>query len=212
MAMLYRSPLLYEEPGVLLGIASVYGASGIALFLMNLHLLTGRPEFRACAVGGLEFDLANGVENGLGWQWGRFQGDTTLYPYWIHGSAGVGSTVIRFARALGIERYEEVARGIAEGVMIKYAFLPSLFEGLAGIGEFMLDMFRFTGDEAYRNHAFDMAESILWFKLDRPQGATFPGRWLTRVSNDYATGAAGIGLFFERLLRPGPRLFVDLPS
>jgi hypothetical protein len=43
-------------------------------------------------------------------------------------------------------------------------------------------------------------------------GTPFPGRWLTRVSNDYATGAAGIGLFFERLLRPGPRRFVDLPS
>lgn len=31
-----------------------------------------------------------------------------------------------------------------------------------------------------------------------------------RISNDYATGAAGIGLFFTRLLRLHRRLFVDL--
>ncbi|MCG5213022.1 lanthionine synthetase C family protein [Streptosporangium sp. KLBMP 9127] len=265
METLYRSPLLYEEPGVFLGAAGWglvslhffvrtgsrvyldqavragehllrtaeyegascfwrcntdenvhygfgYGASGIALFLLYLHMLTGRADFRACAIGGLEFDLANRVENELGWQWRRFQGDAVLYPYLIHGSAGVGSTVIRFAHVLGVERYEAAARKIADDVLVKYAFLPSLFEGLAGIGEFMLDMFRFTGEERFRRNAFDIAESILWFKIDRPQGVAFPGRWLTRISNDYATGSAGIGLFFTRLLRPGRRLFVDLPE
>ncbi|MCC6455719.1 MAG: lanthionine synthetase C family protein [Caldilineaceae bacterium] len=187
-----------------------YGASGIALFLMYLHLLTGRADFYSYAIQGLEFDLANRVESKVGWQWKRFQEDTLLYPYWIHGSAGIGSTLIRFSHLLGIARYETLARQIAEDTFIKYAFIPSLFEGLAGIGEFMLDMFYLTRDETYRDRAFDIADTVLWFRIDRPEGVAYPGRWLTRISNDYATGAAGIGLFFTRLLRPHGRLFVDL--
>lgn len=262
MAMLYHSPLLYKEPGMLLGTAGWglvslhffiqtrkqfylnqavragehllqtardedgtfcwhnenevvhygfgYGASGIALFLLYLHLLTGNDDFRTYATRGLEFELANKVESEVGWQWKRFEGDTLLYPYWIHGSAGIGSTVVRCHHLLGIERYETLAQKIAEDTFIKYSFVPSLFEGLTGIGEFMIDMFRFTGDEAYRHNALDIADTVLWFQIDKPEGVAYPGRWLTRISNDYATGAAGIGLFFTRLLRPRGRLFVDL--
>jgi lantibiotic modifying enzyme len=263
MAMVYQSPLLYEEPGMLLGAAGWgltslhffvetgeqvylhwavragehllrtaredgegcywscqqdervhfgfgYGASGIALFLLYLHLLTGRDDFRTGAIRGLEFDLANKVESAVGWQWRRFQDDTVLYPYWIHGSAGVGSVLIRFAHLLRIDRYEALARRIAEDTFVKYASVPNLFEGLTGIGELMLDLFSFTGDEAYRHNAFDIADTILWFKIEKPDGVTFPGQWLMRISNDYATGAAGIGLFFARLLRPGGRRLVDL--
>jgi len=263
MAMLYQSPLLYQEPSVTLGaagwgLASLhffiqtgkqgyldqairageyllqtaqregetcywrcnhdqtlhygfgYGASGIALFLLYLSVATSGAEFRACAIRGLEYDLANKTETEVGLQWKRFDDDSLLYPYWIHGSAGIGSTLIRFHHLLGIEQYKSLARQIAEDTFIKYSFIPSLFEGLAGIGELMLDMFRFTGDEDYRHKAFDIADTILWFKIDRPEGVAYPGGWLTRISNDYATGAAGIGLFFTRLLRSHGRLFIDL--
>jgi lantibiotic modifying enzyme len=187
-----------------------YGASGIALFMAYLHVLTRRADFRACAIQGLEFDLASKVESEVGWQWKRFQNDTLLYPYWIHGSAGIGSTLIRFYHLLGIERYKSLACEIAVETFIKYSFIPGLFEGLAGIGEFMLDMFYFTGEKVYRHNAFDVADTILWFKIDKPEGIAYPGRWLTRISNDYGTGSAGIGLFFTRLLRSRGRLFVDL--
>ncbi len=263
MAVLYQSPLLYEEPSMFFGAAGWglvslrffietgrqvyldravqagehllrtaqhegatcywrcnlddllhyglgYGASGIALFLLYLHLLTGRADFRSYALQGLAFDLANKVESEVGVQWKRFEDDTLLYPYWIHGSAGIGSALIRFSRLLGIKRYETLAHQVAEDTFVKYSYIPSLFEGLAGIGEFMLDMFLFTGDEAYRHHAFDIAETILWFKIDKPEGVAYPGRWLTRISTDYATGSAGIGLYFTRLLRPRPHLFIDL--
>ena len=48
------------------------------------------------------------------------------------------------------------------------------------------------------------------FKIDKPEGVAYPGRWLTRISDDYATGASEISLFFTRLLHPRGRLFVDL--
>ena len=188
-----------------------YGSSGIALFLMYLHVVTGRDDFGACAIRGLEFDLANKVESKMGWQWKRFEHDTVLYPYWIHGSAGIGNILIRFYHLLGIGRYETLARRVAEDTFVKYASIPSLFEGLAGIGELMLDMLYFTKDETYRRNAFDIADTILWFKIEKPEGVAYPCRWLMRISNDYATGGAGIGLFFSRLLRPSRRPFVDLP-
>jgi lantibiotic modifying enzyme len=188
-----------------------YGASGVALFLLYLFQLTKRPDFIDCARKAIEYDLANKVESEVGWQWKRYEGDTVLYPYWIHGSAGIGAVLVRFAHLCNDERYWTLARQIASDTLIKYAFVPSLFEGLAGIGELMLDLYRFTGEEGYRRDALDVAETVLWFKMERPEGIAYSGRWLTRISNDYATGAAGIGLFLQRLLHPGPQLLVDLP-
>jgi hypothetical protein len=187
-----------------------YGASGIALFLAHLHIATGRAEFRASAIRGLEFDLANKTEGELGWGWQRTEGDNVSMPYWIHGSAGVGGVAIRISRLLGIQRYDALARRIADDAFLKYSVFPGLFDGLTGIAELMLDMFHFTGDEIYRDRAFDIAETLLWFGIERTEGVAWPGNWLSRISNDYATGAAGIGLFFQRLLRPGDRLLVDI--
>ncbi|MFJ8085500.1 class III lanthionine synthetase LanKC [Streptomyces sp. NPDC096205] len=187
-----------------------YGASGIALFLLHLYRATGDDRFRTGAVRALEFDLAHVSHSELGMQWPRFQGETVVYPYWIHGSAGIGSTLARFHHLLGIERYGELARRVADDTYVKYAFVPGLFEGLSGIGEFMLDMYVFTGEERYRCNAFDIAETLLWFKIEGEDGTAFPGRWLTRISHDYATGSAGVGLFLSRLVHPHPRHFVDL--
>ncbi|MER5411754.1 lanthionine synthetase C family protein [Streptomyces virginiae] len=263
MAMLYASPLLYDEPGMFLGVAgwglaslrfhartgkqlyldravqagedllrtaqqegdtcywrsahdaSVHygyghGASGIALFLLHLHLLTGDARFRSYAVRALEFDLAHASESGLGMQWQRVQDDPVLYPYWIHGGAGVGSVLIRFHDLLGIERYGDLARRVADDTFVKYTYSPGLFEGLAGIGEFMLDMYSVTGEREYRDRARDIAETVLWFRVENEDGIAFPGRWLNRIAHDYATGSAGIGMFLSRLVSPGERPFVDL--
>ncbi|WP_405442120.1 lanthionine synthetase C family protein [Streptomyces avidinii] len=263
MAMLYESPLLYDEPGMFLGVAgwglaslrfhvrtgkqvhldravqageellrtaqqegdtcywrsshdgSVHygyghGASGVALFLLHLHLLTGDARFRAYAVRALEFDLAHASESGLGLQWQRVQDDPVMYPYWIHGGAGVGSVLVRFHDLLGIERYGDLARRVADDTFVKYSYSPGLFEGLAGIGEFMLDMYSFTGEREYRDRARDIAGTILWFRVENEHGIAFPGRWLNRIAHDYATGSAGIGMFLSRLVSPSERAFVDL--
>ncbi|NYV72855.1 lanthionine synthetase LanC family protein [Streptomyces sp. UH6] len=189
-----------------------YGASGIALFLLHLHHATGDDRYRSCAVRALEFDLAHATVGELGMQWPRIRGGTVVYPYWIHGSAGVGSTLVRFHHVLGGERYGDLARRVADDTYVKYTYTPGLFEGLSGIGEFMLDMHCFTGEERYRRRALDIAETLLWFAVESEDGTAFPGRSLTRVSHDYATGSAGVGLFLSRLVRPRARAFVDLDA
>ena len=186
-----------------------FGASGIALFLAELYVATGDRGLRETALGALEFDLANRVETEIGWGWRRFEGDNLVRPYWMDGAAGVGSVAIRLHRLLGADHCLSVAEWIAAGLFVKFAVTPGQFEGLAGIGELMLDMHRFTAEDAYLDHAFDLAESILLFKVERERGVAWPGRWLNRITHDYASGAAGIGLFFARLQRPQPRLFLD---
>jgi hypothetical protein len=128
----------------------------------------------------VEYDLSAADETKSGKQWKRFENDVMHYPYWIHGNAGIGSTVIRFAAATGNARYEGIAREIAESTFLKYTYNSGLFEWLTGIGEFMLDMYIYTNDPSYLDKAFDIAETLLWFRMERPSGAAYPGRWLKK--------------------------------
>ncbi|WP_214317769.1 lanthionine synthetase C family protein [Nonomuraea sediminis] len=187
-----------------------FGASGVALFLLQLHAVTGDAEFAELAVRALDFDVAHRVENELGWNWQRYEGDALIRPYWIEGGAGIGSVAIRAHHLLGSARHLAVAERIAQDLCLKFTVTPGLFEGLTGIAEFMLDMHRFTGEQAYLDQALDMAETILWFRVPAEGGTAWPGRSLDRITHDYATGAAGIGLFLARLCQPGPRLFLDI--
>ena len=187
-----------------------YGSSGIALFMLYLYVLTSDSAAKDIALRALDFDLTNAEQNEWGLTWRRWENDTTIRPYWIHGAAGIGSVVIRFYQALGSPDFLIIARCIAESLFIKFTVTPGQFEGMAGIAEFMLDMYVFTGDEIYRDRAIDLAETILWFKVRRSRGVAWPSVSLDKVSSDYSCGAAGVGLFLGRLLDISPRLAVDL--
>ncbi len=188
-----------------------YGASGLGLFLLYLYVASQRKEFLNYAIKGLAFDLEEKIDSEVGLQWKRFEGDTLLYPYFIHGSAGIGSVLLRFYHILGDKKYKALAYKIVEDSYIKYSFIPSQFEGLAGIGELMIDAYHYSKDEKYHHYANDIAQTILWFGIDKKdKGMAYPGRWLTRISNDFGTGSAGIGLFLQRVLNHSPRHFMDL--
>jgi hypothetical protein len=46
-----------------------------------------------------------------------------------------------------------------------------------------------------------VAEGILLFRIDRPEGIGFAGEQAIRESADFGTGAAGISLFLDRLIK-----------
>ncbi|WP_157987661.1 lanthionine synthetase C family protein [Jiangella endophytica] len=186
-----------------------YGASGIAVYLLRLYQATGTTAYLSEAVRGLEFDLEARTETELGWLWRRFEGDDLLRPYWLHGSAGVGSAVVRFFEGTHDRRYAELAARICTDAYVKFTVSPGLFDGLAGIGELMLDLYRATAEPRYADWALDVAETISWFRVPKEKGTAWPSRSLDKISNDYATGAAGIGLFLTRLTDGGPRPFID---
>lgn len=133
-----------------------------------------------------------------------------MSPYWRYGNAGIGSVLIRFYAILQDQRYLTLADKAARYATSKFAGFPGQFMGLSGMGEFLLDMYRFTGCTHYRDEALKIAAGVLLYAVPEQQGTAFPGDELMRLSTDYGTGSAGIGMFLRRLLQPGSRLFHDL--
>lgn len=189
-----------------------YGSSGVALFLLELSAATGERRFLDAARRAMAYDLsaAREIEGEL--KWGRWEGDELVEPYWLHGAAGIGSALVRFAERLGEERYLRLARRVGASAFSKFTVVPAQVEGLSGIGELMVDLHRVDGDDAWRRRGLEIADSVLRFRVDRDDGTAFPGRFLLRLSDGYAYGSAGVGLFLDRLANPRRRLLHDLDA
>ena len=178
-----------------------HGASGIAAFLLYLHLATGEEEFLATGQSGLEFDLSHAVttkDDGLSWR-RAVQGNSPLYPYWEVGSAGVGISVLRYWRLLGGDRYRSILEKILVDTDRKYAVFPGRFMGLAGLGDFLLDVHEVTSEARFLQAACKVAEGAMRFRVER-RGIAFPGDSVSRLSCSYGNGSAGIAVFLNRLL------------
>jgi serine/threonine protein kinase len=187
-----------------------HGGSGISLFLLYLYLANQDPKYLQYAISGLEYEIAQGREKAGYIAWTRSKDSGIFSPYWRYGNAGIGSVLIRFYAILKSQRYLEFADKAARYAAGKFAGFPGQFMGLSGIGEFLLDMYRFTGDQKYIHEAQRVASGVLLYAVPKPHGTAFPGEELIRLSTDYGTGSAGIGMFLQRLLRPADRLFHDL--
>ncbi|HEX8275097.1 MAG TPA: lanthionine synthetase C family protein [Longimicrobiaceae bacterium] len=188
-----------------------YGASGIALFLLQLHGATGEDRFLEGATRGMEFEAAHAGADAPGDQlrWGTDVEATGHMPYWLRGTAGVGSALLRFHEHTGDARYLRLAERAFRGSRSLMSVAPHQFFGMSGVGEFYLDLYRATGEEAYRREALHMAHGALHFRIDREAGIAFPGRHLLRISCDFGMGSAGVGAFLHRLADPGPRRLHD---
>jgi lantibiotic modifying enzyme len=185
-----------------------YGPSGVSLFLLYLYAACGREEFLDGGIRALDYDLNSSVptkDGGLSWR--RKDDDENnrvVYPYWKHGSAGVGMALIRYASFLGEPRYQDVLEKLFLNLDRKYAVYPGLFIGLTGVGETLLDFHRFTGENRFLRSAHKIATGLSLFRIERDQGLAFPGDMLMKICCDLATGSAGIGRFFHRLVNGGP--------
>lgn len=196
---------LYWESGGEIPLGLAHGPSGISLFLLYLHLASGREDFLATGIRGLDYDLNTGVttrDGGLSW---RRKDDlrAIIYPYWRYGSAGVGMALIRYHSLLGGERYGDFIEKIHLDLKRKYAVFPGLFIGLSGLGETLLDFHRFTGDGRFLQSAYRVATGLSLFRIQKDEGIAFPGDGLAKICCDLATGSAGVGRFFHRLVHGG---------
>ena len=197
--------------GVLFGLSR--GASGIALFLLYLHLATGDDKYIEAGCEALEFDLATAIsmDGGLLFP-NRIGAERTVVPYYEFGSAGVGAVLLRYHRLTGDQRYLAALRGIKNATIRRYAIFPQKAFGLAGLGDFLIDMANHGIDEAEcLQGAHRVARGVLLFQIRRgDEGIAFPGDELWKISCDYLTGSAGIGLFLARLhSRAAPEFFLD---
>lgn len=187
------------------------GASGIALFLLQVGIAAEREDFVVASEKALMTDISQGREDDDALVWGATTGDTGIRPYWLRGGSGIGAAAIRFHHLLGKPFYLDVARRAAAGTMSFFAVLPSQFEGLSGVGEFMLDMYCSTKDSLFLHNAIGIGDSVLGYCIPRGVGVAFPGRNLNRIATDFGYGTAGVAAFLWRLNTLGPRRFHDEP-
>ena len=199
-----------EEEAVRLGFA--YGGSGIALFLLYLWRETDDRRYLDLARDAMRFEIAHGKESGEALVWGVHTDDEGSRPYWLRGGAGVVTTLARFYAILGDDEYLRVARRAALDCSVFFSGAPHLFEGLAGMGEALLDLHLATGEVDYLEQARRKAVQTLLYRIEHAGGIAIPGRYLFRISHDFGIGGAGVGLFLQRAISPGARLFHDLDT
>lgn len=189
-----------------------FGAAGISLFFTALAHTTGTALYADAAHAALSFELAHAKHGNNGQL--TFGGDiehTGTSPYVIRGTAGHGIAFLRYAQLTGDEAMINAAVRAARGCRGLFSGYPNHMDGMSGIGHFLLDVYLETGDETARGQTDEYVESILCFKIDMGDTVAFPGRLYARISNDYASGGAGVGLFLDRYLNPSPRDIYDLP-
>jgi predicted Ser/Thr protein kinase len=200
-------------------IGLAYGAAGIALFLLHLHIALGNmPRFLKVATAGLAFDLSQRRRNMDGAvTWPMSLGPYPSVPYLRQGTAGIVAVVARFLAFTGDSHYRDVILA-SEGDLLRcHAISPGRFDGLAGIGETLLDLAHYLPERAavYRGGALRVAHGIEPFLIQRKEGLAVPGTELLRISCDLATGGVGVASFFDRLERGAPAAFMldeNLPA
>lgn len=183
------------------------GSSGIALFLLYLSCATKNSDYLHVGTRALAFDLDHAVftsEGTLSIPRGTIGSlENVLTHYWLDGSAGVATTLMRYWLITKNEHYRDLLIQLLPDVNRRFTVFPGLFRGLAGLGNTLLDAYAMVGISSYLSSAELIAETILQFRIERPDGIAFPGEQLFRISNDFGTGSSGIMLFLHRLLQ-GP--------
>ncbi|MEU8764722.1 class IV lanthionine synthetase LanL [Streptomyces sp. NPDC048659] len=182
-----------------------HGSSGIGCFLLEAAAVTKNPDHRELAVAAGEHLVAHAVLVGGAAQWPAQETDVPTAPYWCHGSAGIGSFLVRLWRATGDERYGALARAGAQAVTER-ASRAALTQchGLAGNGDYLLDLAEATGDPAYRAMAGELARLIVSERTHRGSHVVFPNEY-GDVSTSWSDGSAGILAFLLRTRHTEPR-------
>ncbi|MGW4701729.1 class IV lanthionine synthetase LanL [Streptomyces sp. NPDC004285] len=182
-----------------------HGTSGIGCFLLAAAGLSHRAEHRELALEVGEDLLAACVRTGETAQWPAQAGDVPTAPYWCHGSAGIGTFLLRLWQDTGDDRFGDLAHRSTHAVTER-ASRAALTQchGLAGNGDFLLDMADATGDRVHHDMAEDLAGLLLAERTHRRGQVVFPNEY-GDVSTSWSDGSAGILAFLLRLRHGGPR-------
>jgi len=181
------------------------GPAGIALFLLYLHLATGDAEALRLGRAALDFELNHAVQYSDTMTTFRADLDAERSPklraYFDEGTAGVLTTLVRYVVVTGAPELEKWVDRLLPDISRKYAVMPQLFHGLAGLGNALLDVAELLDRPDTLAEAWRTAEGVLLYRIDTAEGIAFPGEQSLRESADLASGASGVGLFLDRLIR-----------
>ena len=182
------------------------GQSGIALYLLYLNLASGKSRFKEAGKKALSYDLGQTKEMEKGLRIPRASADSPpsphkdiASPYWSDGTAGLCTSLVRYWFVFREIEDKNMLESLMPDTFRSFTAFPTLFTGLAGLGNLQLDVSDFTGNTKYISEALRIAEGILRFQIENPDGIAFPGEQLLRVSTDFGSGSSGIALFLSRL-------------
>lgn len=196
------SGLYYEqESGHVYG-GLMHGAAGIAFFFTQLYQFTHSERDKATAMDLMAYELAHAEEGKERGMWRREYEAPTTFPYMRFGGAGIGMVLLRMYKVFGDASHLAWAEDIGGVLKAKCSLQPGLFLGMAGIGHFFIDLYQTTGNPLHLQEAHAYARRILRYQVPGDHGIAFPGDMLLRLSLDYGTGSAGIGMFLHRLQHP----------
>ncbi|GAA2769484.1 class IV lanthionine synthetase LanL [Streptomyces showdoensis] len=182
-----------------------HGTSGIGCFLLEAAAVSKSPDHRELALAAGEHLVTHAVMVDGAAQWPAQETDVPTAPYWCHGSAGIGSFLVRLWRATGDERFGALARAGTRAVVERASRAAvTQCHGLAGNGDYLLDMAEATGDPAYRAMAEDLARLIRSERTHRGSHVVFPNEY-GDVSTSWSDGSAGILGFLLRIRHTEPR-------
>ncbi|WP_417447823.1 class III lanthionine synthetase LanKC [Idiomarina abyssalis] len=177
-----------------------HGASGVALFLLYLHLATEDETYLNDGKRCLNWVIKQGhynEEGGLTW---LARETTPSYtPYWRWGSSGIGKVLYRYWRVTNDERYAQLIDDIHTDTNRKYTIFPGFFFGISGIVDFYLDIREHERWEEIADKACKrLFSGTFLFSVETDEGLAFPGESATRLSCDFGTGSAGVLMMLER--------------
>jgi Lanthionine synthetase C-like protein/Protein kinase domain len=189
-----------------------HGTAGVGYVLLEMALATGRSDCLELAYRAGETLLANAiVKDGVA-QWGAGPDDDPTAPYWCHGSAGIGTFLIRLHRATGDDRFAKLADMSAQAVMENsWRGILGQCHGLASNGDFLLDMAQTANDQHYLTMAHQLARIILASRAYHHDHVVFPDE-RGNLSPVWGDGVSGILAFLLRLRHHSSRLWmIDSP-
>jgi class IV lanthipeptide synthase len=184
-----------------------HGTAGVGYALLATALATGRSDCLELAYRAGETLLANALVEGGVAQWGAGPDDEATAPYWCHGSAGIGTFLVRLHRTTGDDRFLKLADMSAQAVVENsWRGVLGQCHGLAGNGDFLLDMAEGADRQRYEAMAHQLARIIFASRAYRDDHVVFPDE-RGNPSPVWADGVSGILAFLLRLRHRSPRLW-----
>ncbi|GAA2775269.1 class IV lanthionine synthetase LanL [Saccharopolyspora taberi] len=182
-----------------------HGTAGIGCFLLAAAELGG-PAYLDAAESALRPLQRHAVVDDSGARW-RSSPDRKgpVLPHWCSGSSGVGTFLVRLARATGNPTARDLAvRAAAAAVDHAWRGPVGQCHGLAGNAEFLLDMADHLEEPAYLATAHRIAHAIFARRVYRDGLTVFPDAE-GGVSVEWADGLSGVLGFLLRLRYGCPR-------
>lgn len=192
------------------------GVAGIAFFLAQFGIAAGNQAALDMARAALRFVSGQCKFNYRGQPYiGAHSSDSRRVSYWSSGAAGVGAVLLRVGKQLSDDQLLFIGCDLLDAAFSKYAVQVGQMDGMAGILDSMSDALLITGDSRFLHYRNQLEEALqLHAYSDEKGNLCFAGSDNLRLSCDFATGSAGVGLAALRLAKGGARRLFDfsLPS